>query len=82
MRGIGFEPMKALSQQITRVIDLSLPRLTASIPSHKKTNNIAYKKLYKSSKTPNFETAIVCWKYSVSIPNLKVKQHTFLVLVS
>ena len=31
MRGIGFEPMKALDQQI-----LSLSRLTASLPSHEK----------------------------------------------
>ncbi len=40
MRGIGFEPMKAQGQQI-----LSLSRLTASLPSHKKGNNYAYKKL-------------------------------------
>ena len=41
MRGIGFEPMKALSQQI-----LSLPRLTASLPSHKKHRKKEYKKIY------------------------------------
>ena len=43
MRGKGFEPMKALSQEI-----LSLSRLTASLPSHEKSNKLAYKKLSKS----------------------------------
>ncbi len=67
MRGKGFEPLKALSQEI-----LSLSRLTASVSSRRKTNNSEYKKVYKCSKIQNYETAIVSWSHLIPFRTQKL----------
>jgi hypothetical protein len=56
MRGTGFGPAQALSHK-----SLNLARLTTPATPHKKFINPAYKKVYKSKRRDNFETAIIVW---------------------
>jgi hypothetical protein len=77
MQGRGFEPLKALSQQI-----LSLPPLTAREPlQDKNANNCPYKKLYKHSILGIFENDHNSLETPNPIPNLEVKLAMLLALV-